>query len=82
MLAARITGNESPGSTRHVYQSKLLVCANFICLLNRQAFFYDVNKESLMANVAFLAGFFVLIVSGLIGLSRALLNIWCGPEHH
>ncbi len=33
-----------------------------------------------MANVALLAGLFVLIVSGLVVLSRALLNIWCGPE--
>lgn len=33
-----------------------------------------------MASVALLAVLFVLIVSGLIGLSRALLNIWCGPE--
>ena len=80
MLAARITGNESPGGTRHLYLSKLYVCADFICLLNRQAFFYNVEKESLMVNVALLAVLFVLIVSGLISLSRALLNIWCGPE--
>ena len=80
MLAARMTGNESPGGTRHLYQSKLFVCAGFFCLLNRQAFFCDVDKESRMASVALLAVLFVLIVSGLIGLLGTLLNIWCDKE--
>ena len=33
-----------------------------------------------MANVALLAGLFVLIVLGLISLLRTLLNIWCDQE--
>ena len=43
MLAARITGNESPGGTRHL---KLFVCADFICLPNQQAFFYGPDGGS------------------------------------
>jgi len=77
MLAARITGNESPGGTRHL---KLFVCADFICLPNQQAFFYGPDGESRMGSVAFLAVWFVLIVLGLISLLRTLLNIWCDQE--
>lgn len=80
MLAARITGNGPPGGTRHLYQSKLFVCADFICLPNQQAFFYGLDGESWMASVAFLAVWFVLNVSGLISLLRTLLNIWCDQE--
>ena len=78
MLAARITGNESPGGTRHL---KLFVCADFICLPNQQAFFTAL-KEAQMASFAFLAVWLVVILSGLINLLRTLLNIWCGPEQH
>jgi len=80
VLAARITGNESPGGTRHLYQSKLFVCADFICLPNQQAFFYGPDGESRMVSAAFLAVWFVLIVLGLISLLRTLLNIWCDQE--
>jgi len=77
MLAARMTGNESPGGTRHL---KLFVCADFICLPNQQAFFYGPDGDSRMVSVAFLAVWFVLIVLGLISLLRTLLNIWCDQE--